>query len=81
MQLTHLTGHQGWVRSSARWNTAKTWSIAPCSLRANCQLKSLLGQALKAFYTTLDRYLLADAVASPTGEAIIALHRLRVAAL
>lgn len=49
----------------------------PCGLRGNCQLKGLLDQALDAFYTTLDRYTLADAVASPTGEAIIAMHRLR----
>lgn len=49
----------------------------PCGLRGNCQLKGLLDQALDAFYGALDQHTLADAVASPTSEAIITLHRLR----
>lgn len=49
----------------------------PCGLRTNCQLKGILDIALEAFYTALDRHTLADAVASPTSEAIVMLHRLR----
>jgi Rrf2 family nitric oxide-sensitive transcriptional repressor len=48
----------------------------PCALRGNCQLKSLLDEALDAFFVVLDRYTLADAVASPTAESIVTLHRL-----
>jgi len=50
----------------------------PCALRGRCQLKSMMDQALDAFFEVLDRYTLADAVASPTGEAIVTLHRLGV---
>ncbi len=50
----------------------------PCALRGQCQLKSMMDQALAAFFEVLDRYTLADAVASPTGEAIVTLHRLGV---
>lgn len=49
----------------------------PCKLRGRCQLKGVLDQALDAFFKVLDRHTLADAVASPTGEAIVTLHRLR----
>lgn len=52
----------------------------PCALRGQCQLKSLMDQALDAFFGVLDRYTLADAVASPTGEAIVTLHRMGWAA-
>lgn len=52
----------------------------PCRLRGRCQLKGVLDQALDAFFKVLDRHTLADAVASPTGEAIVTLHRLRPAA-
>lgn len=47
----------------------------PCSLRGHCQLKGILDEALHAFYKALDQYTLADAVGSPTGEAIIRLVR------
>lgn len=50
----------------------------PCALRGQCRLKSVLDQALDAFFAVLERYTLADAVASPTGEAIVVLHRLGV---
>lgn len=32
----------------------------PCILRSNCGLKGILAQALEAFYTHLDQYLLSD---------------------
>lgn len=52
----------------------------PCALRGQCQLKGLMDQALDAFFEVLDRYTLADAVASPTAEAIVTLHRMGWAA-
>lgn len=51
----------------------------PCGLRTNCQLKGILDTALEAFFAALDRYTLADAVASPTSEAIVMLHLLKPA--
>ncbi|MBA4709632.1 RrF2 family transcriptional regulator [Aquitalea aquatica] len=47
----------------------------PCALRQDCRLKSALDIGLQAFFTALDGYTLRDIVASPTGEAIIRLHR------
>lgn len=47
----------------------------PCVLRGNCQLKSVLDQALSVFYTALDQYTLQDAIGGNTQEAIIMLHR------
>lgn len=47
----------------------------PCALRQDCQLKAVLDLATQAFFTTLDGYTLRDIIASPTGEAIIRLHR------
>ena len=47
----------------------------PCALRQDCRLKSALDVGLQAFFATLDGYNLRDIVASPTGEAIIRLHR------
>ncbi|WP_199155115.1 Rrf2 family transcriptional regulator [Chromobacterium sp. ASV23] len=47
----------------------------PCALRQGCLLKGALDEALAAFFLTLDGYTLRDIVASPTGEAIIRLHR------
>jgi len=49
----------------------------PCALQGRCVLKGLLNEAHQAFFAALDRYTLADAVASPTQEAIVQLHRLR----
>ncbi|MES2935578.1 MAG: Rrf2 family transcriptional regulator [Pseudomonadota bacterium] len=51
-------------------------SNPPCHLRGNCHLKGMLDHALKAFFECLNTYTLADAVASPTGDAIIVLHQL-----
>ncbi|MEB0139289.1 MULTISPECIES: Rrf2 family transcriptional regulator [unclassified Undibacterium] len=48
-----------------------------CHLRGQCRLKSMLDQAQQAFYAALDRHTLADAVATPTREAIMHLHQLR----
>ncbi|WP_174873333.1 Rrf2 family transcriptional regulator [Vogesella oryzae] len=50
-----------------------------CFLRGRCRLKGVLDEALAAFFAVLDRYTLADVVASPTGEAIAILHQLRPA--
>jgi len=36
-----------------------------CPLNGVCRLKGVLGEAAMAFYTTLDRYTLADLVAGP----------------
>ncbi|MCP6675209.1 Rrf2 family transcriptional regulator, partial [Klebsiella pneumoniae] len=48
----------------------------PCALSRGCLLKGALDEALAAFFLSLDGYTLRDIVASPTGEAIIRLHRL-----
>lgn len=50
----------------------------PCFLRGRCQLKGVLDEALRAFFAVLDRYTLADVVATPTGEAIAVLHMMGV---
>ena len=47
----------------------------PCALRQDCQLKAVLDVGMQAFFSTLDSYTLRDVIASPTGEAIIRLHR------
>lgn len=47
----------------------------PCALRGGCQLKSALDVGLTAFFEALNRFTLASAVATPTGEAIVRLHR------
>ncbi|UTH72615.1 Rrf2 family transcriptional regulator [Chromobacterium sp. IIBBL 290-4] len=47
----------------------------PCALRQGCRLKGVLDVALAAFFQSLDGHTLRDIVASPTGEAIIRLHR------
>ena len=51
-----------------------------CGLKGQCQLKHILDQAQKSFYAVLDSYTLRDAVATPTREAIISLHQLRLQA-
>ncbi|GGX82914.1 RrF2 family transcriptional regulator [Vogesella alkaliphila] len=48
----------------------------PCQLRGSCQLKGMLDEALQAFFSALDRYTLADAVRTPTSQAIAILHRM-----
>lgn len=47
----------------------------PCVLRGRCSLKGLLDEANDAFYAALDRHTLADALATPTAETIVRLHR------
>ncbi|WP_080962044.1 Rrf2 family transcriptional regulator [Chromobacterium subtsugae] len=47
----------------------------PCTLFGGCRLKGALDAALQAFFQTLDGYTLRDIIASPTGEAIIRMHR------
>lgn len=49
----------------------------PCALRGSCRLKSILDQAMDVFFKELDGYTLADAVGSPTNQAIKMLHKLR----
>lgn len=49
----------------------------PCALQGRCHLKSILDEAMEAFFQQLDRYTLADAVGAPTGQVIKMLHRLR----
>jgi len=64
-----LEGHQEFIDCSA----------PVCSLKGQCQLKRILDQAMQVMYAELDRYTLQDAVATPTREAIIGMHRLRLA--
>jgi Rrf2 family nitric oxide-sensitive transcriptional repressor len=47
----------------------------PCTLHGRCALKGLLNRGEQAFYATLDQFTLVDAVAGPTGAAIVTLHR------
>ncbi|OHX14924.1 BadM/Rrf2 family transcriptional regulator [Chromobacterium sphagni] len=47
----------------------------PCALYGGCRLKGALDAALLVFFQTLDGYTLRDIIASPTGEAIIRMHR------
>jgi len=49
----------------------------PCALRGSCLLKGALDAGRDAFYTTLEHYTLADLSSSPTGPAIVQLHRHR----
>ena len=48
----------------------------PCRLRGNCQLKSILNQALAAMFEVLDRYTLDDAIAEPSQQIIVMLNQL-----
>jgi len=50
-------------------------SAPPCVLRGQCTLKGLLSQGEEAFYSSLDKYTLADALKGKTHEAIVRLHR------
>lgn len=50
-------------------------STPPCVLRGQCTLKGLLSQGEEAFYSSLDKYSLADALQGKTHEAIVRLHR------
>lgn len=51
----------------------------PCALRGSCRLKWALQQAESAFYASLDKVMLADAVSGSTGETLVKLHRQTVA--
>jgi len=62
------------IRELEGGNALIDCATPPCALRGNCQLKSLLDEALKVFYTTLNQYTLQDTVGGNTQEAIIMLH-------
>ncbi|AUL47479.1 BadM/Rrf2 family transcriptional regulator [Bordetella trematum] len=47
----------------------------PCALQGACRLTGVLQEALRSFYAFLDGHTLAELVGSPTGAAIIRLHR------
>ena len=63
------------VRTLERTTEVIACADPPCVLRGRCSLKGLLEEANDAFYAALDRHTLADALASPTAEAIVRLHR------
>lgn len=63
------------VRALERTSEVIDCAQPPCVLRGRCALKGLLDEANEAFYDALDQHTLADAVASPTAEAIVRLHR------
>lgn len=46
-----------------------------CRLQANCLLRSALANGLRAFYTTMDAYTLADIAGGAVGAQIIGMHR------
>lgn len=53
----------------------------PCALRMGCGLKTLLNQALQAFYQSLDQYTLADIIQGKTQEILLELQRINVVQL
>lgn len=63
------------VRTLERTTEVIECADPPCVLRGRCSLKGLLDEANDAFYAALDRHTLADALASPTAETIVRLHR------
>ncbi|MDE2422347.1 MAG: Rrf2 family transcriptional regulator [Gammaproteobacteria bacterium] len=52
-----------------------------CALRFACGLKSVLDDALQAFYQCLDQYTLADMFQEKTKEALLELQRINVVQL
>jgi len=46
-----------------------------CQLSQNCVLRSALAAGLRAFYTAMDQYTLADVAGGAVGEQIIVMHR------
>ena len=48
----------------------------PCVLRSNCGLKSILNEALEAFFCSLDQYTLADIIQGKTQDLLADLHRI-----
>lgn len=69
------------VRTLERNNEIIDCAASPCALRGRCTLKSLLDEANEAFYAALDRYSLADTLASPTRELIARLQKNNAQAL
>lgn len=63
------------VRTLERTTEVIECADPPCVLRGRCSLKGLLDEANDAFYAALDRHTLADALAAPTAETIVRLHR------
>lgn len=53
-------------------------SSPPCILRPSCQLKSVLDQALQAFFDYLNQYTLADAMSTPIQQVIRSPHRIEI---
>ena len=46
-----------------------------CRLSKNCLLRGAMAAGLRAFYDTMDRYVLADVSGGTVGEQIIVMHR------
>ncbi len=53
----------------------------PCALRFGCGLKTILNEALQAFYQSLDQYTLADIIQGKTQEILLELQRINVVQL
>jgi len=53
----------------------------PCALRFGCGLKTILNEALQAFYQYLDQYTLADIIQGKTQEILLELQRINVVQL
>jgi Rrf2 family nitric oxide-sensitive transcriptional repressor len=53
----------------------------PCALRFGCGLKTILNEALQAFYQLLDQYTLADIIQGKTQEILLELQRINVVQL
>ncbi|GAC1372357.1 MAG: Rrf2 family transcriptional regulator [Aquirhabdus sp.] len=53
----------------------------PCALRFGCGLKTVLNEALQAFYQCLDQYTLADIIQGKTQEILLELQKINVVQL
>lgn len=53
----------------------------PCALRFGCGLKTILNEALQAFYQSLDQYTLADIIQGKIQEILLELQRINVVQL
>lgn len=62
------------VRTLERTTELIDCAEPPCVLRGQCGLKGLLSRAEEAFYDTLDRHTLADAVRGKTRVALVHLR-------
>ena len=47
-----------------------------CALRMDCRLREMLRVGMRAFYTAMDAYTLADTTAEGTGEQVVRMHRM-----